>query len=113
MGQGDSVANGAVCTACRQSHWNRTARLRLAGASAAVKNASWIERASVGAIPQSIAAWDLGAGESAVLALGALSLGLDVIGTLGVVIAAHRRGVIESPKRFRCSGSAGDACWGN
>jgi len=30
----------------------------------------------------------------------ALALGLDVMGTLGVVIAAYRRGEIENPKQL-------------
>jgi len=64
------------------------------------------------AIPQSIAAWDLGAGESAVLALcldepGAVaglddrqgrkcarSIGVPVIGTLGLIARAHQSGFL-------------------
>lgn len=67
-------------------------------------------------IPAAITQWDLGPGESAVLAT-ALSLPaarpvvddlagrrcarafrLNVIGTLGVVVAAHRRGAIGDPR---------------
>lgn len=61
--------------------------------------------------------WDLGPGESSVIAMSltlpgscaiiddllgrksALALGVQVIGTLGVVIAAHRRGVVDDPRR--------------
>lgn len=42
-------------------------------ASAAVKEATWIERATATTIPMSVAAWDLGAGESEVIALGLLN----------------------------------------
>lgn len=84
-------------------------------ASAAVKGATWIERSPVSPIPMSVAAWDLGAGESEVIALGlvnrdarlviddlagrkcGLAHGLNVIGTLGVVIAAHRRQLLDDP----------------
>ena len=84
-------------------------------ASASVKEAKWLERSAVSAIPTSVGAWDLGSGESEVIAIGllnrharlviddlagrkcGLSHGLDVIGTLGVVIAAHRRGMVEDP----------------
>lgn len=84
-------------------------------ASKAVKEAEWLERVTVATIPPRVAAWDLGQGESEVIALGlanpearlivddlaarkcGLSLGLDIIGTLGVVIAAHRRGIVADP----------------
>jgi predicted nucleic acid-binding protein len=84
-------------------------------ASVAVKQAEWLERATAGGVPAPVAAWDLGPGESEVIALGlanpaarlviddlagrkcGLALGLDIIGTLGVVIAAHRRGVVADP----------------
>jgi predicted nucleic acid-binding protein len=84
-------------------------------ASAAVQEASWIERSAVSTIPMSVAAWDLGAGESEVIAMGlsnrharlviddlagrkcGLAHGLGVVGTLGVVVAAHRRGMVEDP----------------
>jgi predicted nucleic acid-binding protein len=69
----------------------------------------------VESIPDSVAAWDLGAGESEGIAAAlsrpgvgvviddlagrkcALSQRLDVIGTLGVVVGAHRRGLVEDP----------------
>ena len=81
----------------------------------AAKNASWLIRKSCSVIPTPILAWDLGFGESEVLALGlqarsatlvlddlaarrcALSLGLKVMGTLGIVVAGHRRGLISDP----------------
>jgi predicted nucleic acid-binding protein len=85
-------------------------------ASAAVKDATaWIERLPVSTIPISVAAWDLGAGESEVIALGCqnreaqlviddltgrkcgLAHGLNIIGTLGIVIAAHRRRLVDDP----------------
>ena len=84
-------------------------------AALAVKAALWIEPATGVLVPQVIAAWDLGPGESEVIALGletrdarlviddlagrkcAAALALDVIGTLGVVIAAYKRKEIEDP----------------
>jgi predicted nucleic acid-binding protein len=67
-------------------------------------------------IPSSIASWDLGEGESAVLAFAlknpeywaviddrearrcAVSLGCHYIGTVGVILLAKRRGIIQSVK---------------
>ncbi|MEO8382791.1 MAG: DUF3368 domain-containing protein [Acidobacteriota bacterium] len=85
-------------------------------AARSLDEADWIEKAAAVAIPASISEWDLGPGESAVIAtsllipdsrpviddLGgrkcALASGLDVMGTLGVVIAAHRRGRVDDPR---------------
>jgi predicted nucleic acid-binding protein len=86
----------------------------------------WLERAAPVEIPVSVIEWDLGPGESSVIALAlaisdarpviddlagrkcALALGLNVSGTLGIVIAAHRRGHIKDPReimmRLRSSG---------
>ena len=84
------------------------------GAARSVAESLWIERAAPTDIPAAVVEWDLGPGESAVIAVAlgiagarpviddvagrrcALALGLDVMGTLGVVIAAHRRGYIEN-----------------
>lgn len=86
-------------------------------AAATVRGADWLERTAAPQVPAAVIEWDLGVGESCVIAtaltlpgsrtviddlLGrkcALSLGIDVIGTLGVVIAAHRRGVVDDPRR--------------
>lgn len=86
-------------------------------AARAVAEADWIERVAVVDLSSTITEWDLGSGESAVIAVAleiagarpviddlagrrcALALGLDVMGTLGIVIAAHRRGQIEDPRR--------------
>ncbi len=86
-------------------------------ASRAVVNARWIEREQPKAIPNTVVEWDLGLGESAVIALAltalgstaviddlsgrkcALSHGINVMGTLGVVIAAGRCGHIDDPRR--------------
>jgi len=80
----------------------------------ALAESHWIERAAPIDIPPSIIEWDLGPGESAVIALAlttsgarpmiddllgrrcALALGLNVIGTLGAVVTAHRRGQIDN-----------------
>ena len=82
----------------------------------ALKEASWIEPASAVSIPSTIVGWDLGLGESEVIALAleisgsrtviddlngrkcALSHGLEVMGTLGVVVSSFRRGVIKDPR---------------
>lgn len=84
-------------------------------AAAAVSGAQWLELVSVATVPQSVAAWDLGPGESSVIALGlenrnarlviddlaarkcAIALGVGLVGTLGVVVAAYRRKEIEDP----------------
>ena len=87
-------------------------------AARSVAESLWIERAAHINIPASIIEWDLGAGESAVIAVAlatpgarpviddllgrrcALALGLNVIGTLGVVVAAHRRGHIDDLRQM-------------
>jgi predicted nucleic acid-binding protein len=85
-------------------------------AKIAVQNANWLTCKRCPAIPAAVIAWDLGPGESEVLALGlqqtmavtlvlddlaarrcALSLGLKVMGTLGVVVLAHRLGAVDDP----------------
>ncbi len=76
----------------------------------------WIERATASRVPSNIESWDLGAGEAAVLALTAAtersvavvddlaarhcgtSLGLQVIGTLGVVVRAKRAGLLDAAR---------------
>jgi predicted nucleic acid-binding protein len=85
-------------------------------AARALLGSDWIERTPAPVAPTSVIEWDLGAGESSVIATAlrhpessaviddlcgrrcAHALGVDVIGTLGVVIAAHRRGAIENPR---------------
>jgi|SRR6185436_2467429 len=85
-------------------------------AALAIAQAEWIERAPVVPIPAEVIEWDLGPGESAVIATclqvdaGAVlddlagrkcarAFGLHVIGTVGLVIAAHRRGRIVDPRQ--------------
>jgi predicted nucleic acid-binding protein len=86
-------------------------------AAGALAESDWIERVAPIDLPPTITEWDLGFGESAVIAVAlgivgarpviddlagrrcALALGLDVMGTLGVVIVAHRRGQVEDPRR--------------
>jgi predicted nucleic acid-binding protein len=78
-----------------------------------VTESGWLERAAPVEIPVSVIEWDLGPGESSVIALAlaisgarpviddlagrkcALALGLSVSGTVGIVVAAHRRGHIK------------------
>ncbi len=85
-------------------------------AGSALAAADWIERPARAAIPTGVVEWDLGAGESEVIALAlatpgaraviddlaarrcARALGVEVIGTLGVVIAASRRGLVTDPR---------------
>ena len=84
----------------------------------ALSAAPWVERFAPIAVPTSVIEWDLGPGESAVIAAGlqiarcrvviddlngrkcSLALGVDVMGTLGVVIAAYRRGQIADPRQL-------------
>jgi len=83
----------------------------------AVTEAHWIERAGAPTLPTGVVEWDLGTGESDVIATClqiagsrpviddlagrkcALALGLRPIGTLGVVITAYRRGHLEDPRQ--------------
>jgi predicted nucleic acid-binding protein len=77
-----------------------------------VKETEWIVRVSTETVPALIQSWDLGPGESSVLAYSharsdgvvviddaaarrcAEVLGIPVIGTLGVILLAKRRGTI-------------------
>ena len=79
----------------------------------ALREADWIEVVPAPSIPPPIAAWNLGPGESAVLAYAATHpgsvailddrparrcaelLGIPVRGTLAVVVAAKRKGAIS------------------
>ena len=87
-------------------------------ASATLPGANFLERVGPSPIPSRILAWDLDPGETEVIALAlstpgaavvmddlagrkcALALGLQVIGTLGLVIAAHRRGEVSDPRQL-------------
>jgi predicted nucleic acid-binding protein len=82
----------------------------------AIKNTPWLVTQPIEGIPMSILEWRLGAGESAVLALGlthpnteviiddlagrkcADSLDIPVRGTLGLVLVAKKRGVIPAAR---------------
>ncbi len=82
----------------------------------ALAGANWIERVGETVIPPSVLEWDLGIGESSVIAATlrypgagaviddlsgrkcALALGLSVMGTLGVVIAAYRRDAVNDAR---------------
>ncbi len=79
-----------------------------------VRRTPWIEVIPATEVPPTVAAWDLGAGESAVLAAAARSpdtiavlddlagrrcaaaLRVPVIGTVGLVVRARRRGLIPT-----------------
>jgi predicted nucleic acid-binding protein len=79
-------------------------------AAAAVSEAVWLEKRASPSCPESVVAWDLGAGESSVIATAlqtpgarvvlddlngrkcSLVHGIDTVGTLGVIITAHRQG---------------------
>jgi predicted nucleic acid-binding protein len=81
-----------------------------------VRETSWLTIAEAGETPESIRVWDLGDGESAVLAWAishpgseavlddlqarrcAATLGLPVRGTLGLVITAKQRGQIPAAR---------------
>jgi predicted nucleic acid-binding protein len=82
----------------------------------ALTNTSWLVRLETPPVPALIQAWDLGAGESSVLAWAhaypgteaivddlparrcAAALGIPVRGTLGLVLTAKRRGVIPAAR---------------
>ncbi|MEA2336884.1 MAG: hypothetical protein QOE82_891 [Thermoanaerobaculia bacterium] len=86
-------------------------------AAGALAELGWIERVVRADLPPTITEWDLGFGESAVIAVAlgiagarpviddlagrrcALAVGLNVMGTLVVVVAAYRRGQVEDPRR--------------
>lgn len=85
-------------------------------AAHALSSATWIEKRAAPPIPESVVAWEIGKGESSVIATAlhtpgarvviddlngrkcALAHNLHVVGTLGVVIAAHRQGQIDDPR---------------
>lgn len=85
-------------------------------AASVISDATWLEKRPSPSIPESVVAWEIGKGESSVIAMAlyepgarvviddlsgrkcALAHELDVVGTLGVVIAAHRQGRIDDPR---------------
>lgn len=85
-------------------------------AARAVVRTDWLETVTTPPIPTTIAAWDLGAGETACLAWAAAHpgtiaviddyaartcaevMGVPVIGTLGLALRAKRIGRIESAR---------------
>jgi predicted nucleic acid-binding protein len=87
-------------------------------AARSIEEAKWIERAARIDPHPSIIEWDLGPGESAVIAVAlatpgaqpviddllarrcALALGLRVIGTLGVAVTAFRNGEINDLRQI-------------
>jgi len=87
-------------------------------ACTALTSTDWIERVGPTPVPTGVVEWDLDPGEAEVVALAlatngaaaliddlagrkcALALGLRVLGTLGVVVAAHRRGHVPEPRRL-------------
>jgi predicted nucleic acid-binding protein len=96
-----------------QTVWEEVTATKNDMASQQLPNASWASPIKV-AIHPSIAAWDLGAGESTVLSFAldnpsyramiddaaarrcARTLGITTLGTGGMIILAKRRGLIES-----------------
>ena len=92
----------------------------------AIQNSPWLKVVSASAIPKEVLEWDLGPGESAVLALAltepgsrtvlddlearrcARSLSIPVVGTLGMVTVAKEEGRIPAARpvveRLRSSG---------
>jgi predicted nucleic acid-binding protein len=85
-------------------------------AVAALGNTEWLEVVADEPVPAVIAGWDLGPGESAVLAFAhagpgrvaiiddlaarrcAASLGIEVHGTLGLVLVARRQGRVPAAR---------------
>jgi predicted nucleic acid-binding protein len=94
-----------------------TARQHADAAARSVARAEWLERGPALPLPAEVVEWDLGPGESAVIAtclrLGdarpvlddlagrrcARSFGLRVIGTVGLVIEGHRLGHVDDPRK--------------
>jgi len=81
----------------------------------ALAETPWIEHGGSPAVPEEILAWDLGPGESSVIALArqvsgaavlddrlgrkcALALGVPVMGTVGIVVAAQRTGMVADAR---------------
>lgn len=86
----------------------------------------WLRRSVPVTVPPSVEAWDLGSGESAVIAWAmaspgtsvvlddlaarrcALAYSLEVTGTLGLVLRGHTRGIVRDPRaaidQLRASG---------
>ena len=85
-------------------------------AAQAIDRCAWLEVVSVDTIPPHIVAWNLGAGEAAVLAWAltnagtraviddregrrcAAQLGIKVVGTIGLVLAAKRQGLVPAAR---------------
>lgn len=85
-------------------------------AAGALTAATWLQKVDLIETPHAVVEWDLGPGESAVIATALqaadawavmddlngrkcdLALGLHVVGTLGIVVAAFRRGVVTDPR---------------
>ena len=85
-------------------------------AQKAVQSCSWLQKVHGILVPPVVAVWDLGAGESAVIAYAlvqqgtiaviddlaarrcARSLGIPIRGTLGLVLDAKRQGLIPSAR---------------
>jgi predicted nucleic acid-binding protein len=82
----------------------------------AIGDSTWIEVVPAPRVPEEVLSWGLGPGESSVLAIAmanpgttaiiddlagrkcAASLGIPVRGTLGIVLSAKRRGLIEQAR---------------
>ena len=85
-------------------------------AARGISDATWFEKRPSPPIPASVVAWEIGKGESSVIATAlqepgarvviddlngrkcALAHGLAVVGTLGVVITARRQGRVDDPR---------------
>lgn len=93
-----------------------TARGGVDPVQAAIGLAPWLRQVAPVPVPASVQAWDLGPGESAVLAWAlehpgatvilddlaarrcARAHALEVTGTLGLVLRAHTRGMVPNPR---------------
>lgn len=85
-------------------------------AAQAIRTCAWLRVVSVDRVPPEVQAWNLGVGESAVIAWAlanpgsaaviddregrrcAAQLGIRVVGTLGLVLAAKRRGLVPAAR---------------
>lgn len=87
-------------------------------ACTALTTTDWLEQVGPTPLPTQVVEWDLDPGEAEVIALAlategatallddlagrkcALALGLPVMGTLGLVVALHRRGQVSEPRKL-------------
>lgn len=94
--------------------WKEVTAYKNDAAARSLSQATWAKQTAAGSIADSVAAWDLGSGESAVISYAiarpnytaivddaaarrcAISLGVPTLGTGGLIVLAKKRGLIAS-----------------